>query len=70
MTSLKYHEGRIRLIVAVAYLLCLAPCAFAASPALQCKKLASVKLPRTTIVSADLVEAGTFILTKLNRRTL
>ena len=40
--------------------MCLAPCAFPASPALECKDLASLKVPRTTIVSAELVEAGTF----------
>src|SRR6202034_1911625 len=51
---------RIQLIVGAGYLLCLAPCAFAASPALECKDLASAKIPRTTIVSAELVEAGTF----------
>jgi feruloyl esterase len=51
---------RIRLIVGAGYLLCLAPCVFPASPALNCKDLASVKISRTTIVSAELVEAGTF----------
>jgi feruloyl esterase len=60
MTSLKHHEARIPLVVGVGYLLCLAPCAFPASPALECKDLASLKVPRTTIVSAELVEAGTF----------
>jgi hypothetical protein len=31
-----------------------------ASPAHDCKDLASAKISRTTIVSAELVEAGTF----------
>jgi Tannase and feruloyl esterase len=51
---------RIRLIVGAGYLLCLAPCVFPASPALSCKDLASAKISRTSIVSAELVDAGTF----------
>jgi feruloyl esterase len=50
----------MRLIVGVGYLLCLAPCALSASPALECKNLASLKIPLTTLVSAELVEAGAF----------
>jgi hypothetical protein len=60
MTSMKNHDGRIRLIVGVGCLLCWAPSAFPASPALECKDLASVKISRTTIVSSGLVEAGAF----------
>jgi hypothetical protein len=60
MSSIKHLGGRIALIVGMGYLLCLTPCAFPASPALECKDLASVKVPRTSIVSAELVETGTF----------
>lgn len=41
-------------------LLAFAPSAFAASPTPDCKALASIKIPQTTIVSAELVAAGTF----------
>ena len=41
-------------------LLVFAPLSFAASPAMDCKNLAGMKLPQTTIVSAELVEAGAF----------
>lgn len=41
-------------------LLALAPSVFAASPASDCKNLASMKLPQTTIVTAALVAAGAF----------
>lgn len=60
MSSIKYRMGSMLLVVGAGYLLAFAPCAFAASPALDCKHLASMKLPQTTIVSAELVEAGTF----------
>ncbi len=36
------------------------PGAFAASPMQDCKQLASIKIPATTIVSAEAVEAGAF----------
>lgn len=58
LTALRVEN--ILLLVGVGYLLVFAPGAFAASPALDCKNLASMKLPQTTIVSAELVEAGTF----------
>src|SRR5271169_5823084 len=60
MTSINYRVGNILLVVGVGYLLPLAPCAFAASPASDCKNIASVEIPGTTIVTAELVEAGTF----------
>src|SRR6185312_16778842 len=42
------------------FLVVFAPSAFAAASASDCRNLASMKLPQTTIVSAALVEAGTF----------
>ncbi len=60
MTSTNNGVRYIPLVIGVGCLLLSAPGAFAASPASDCKNLASVKVPRTTIVSAELVEAGTF----------
>lgn len=60
MTSIKRPVGNILLIAGIGYLLVFAPPTFAASPAPDCKNLASMKLPQTTIVSVELVEAGTF----------
>lgn len=60
MASSRYRLGNMRLVAGAGYLLAFAPCTFAASPAQDCKNLASMKLPQTTIVTAELVEAGTF----------
>src|SRR5690348_13599339 len=60
MTSIKYRMGNMLLLVGVGYLMAFAPDTFAASPAPDCKHLAGMKIPQTTIVSAELVEAGAF----------
>ena len=60
MASIKYHAGTLLRVIGIGYLLAFAPCSFAATRALDCKSLASMKLPQTTIVSAELVAAGSF----------
>jgi Tannase and feruloyl esterase len=60
MNSTKGGLKIIVLVVAVANLLPSAPCAFAASPMLDCKSLANLKIPATIIVSAEPVDAGAF----------
>jgi hypothetical protein len=60
LTLTTLHVDNILLVIGVGYLLAFAPCTFATSPAADCKNLASMTSPQTTIVSAELVEAGTF----------
>ena len=60
MTPIRHPVRDNLLFIGVVHLLAFAPCTFAAAPTLDCKALASMKLPQTTIVGAALVEAGTF----------
>ena len=60
MTSINDRKGNLPLLVGIGYLLAFAPNTFAAPPASDCKSLAGMQLPQTTIVSAELVAAGTF----------
>src|SRR5690348_15006315 len=60
MASIKHRARSILLVFGLVYLSAFAPFTFAATPAPDCKNLASLKLPQTTIVSAELVAAGAF----------
>ncbi|HEV2333220.1 MAG TPA: tannase/feruloyl esterase family alpha/beta hydrolase [Gammaproteobacteria bacterium] len=60
MASIKHLVGDVLALAGVGYLLVFAPCSFAAAPAPDCKSLASMKIPQTTIAGAELVAAGTF----------
>ena len=60
LTLATLRVENILLVIGAWYLLAFAPCSFATSPKLDCKSLASMTIPQTTIVSAELVGAGTF----------